>query len=1466
MALLLVMLSLLIAVPTAFAFDNDTVVSSDAGSVVLADDYYFDADLPNDDGNGSIDNPYKDLTSNRILDNSIIHLNDGEYNLDYSKTVRNVTFIGQNTENTIINGNGRIFTVSTSFTLCNVTLMNLKIKNNGDLTATGTIFRDSTSSNGGAIESAGNSKVYLDNCTFLNNTATNGGAIYKKGGNLSIQDSTFILNSAANYGGAIYCEELYDFCVNDTSFSDNRAINYFGGAIYLYESDFNALNMIITNSSANFGGGIMARDSYLDLTNLTATENRAEYNGGAIYTIYGGLYIYESLLQSNQALNGGAIFTNMLNEFECLNNNFTCNFANYTGGAVYDVCSDIFIENNTCLDNHAGVDDDFCLLDVPNMVIGDANYTLLKINSTYDGDLPSRYDLRELGQVTPVKNQGSGGNCWAFAIISALESSILKATGISYDLSEDNPKNLMAFYSEYGWAMETNVGGYLRQGYAYLTSWLGPVNESDDGYNYKSFLSPLLHSFFHVQNIIFLERKNYTDNDEVKRAIMNYGAVGTSIYMTSTIYQYYTGTSQNNHAVTLVGWDDSLEFNGAPGPGGWIAKNSWGPNSLDHGYFYVSYYDVSCLKPETSDKPFAIILNDTIRYDKNYQYDIPGETDYFYNTTSTVWYKTKFTSTDDEYLAAVSTYFNKKTNWDLKVYVNDELKLTQSGFNLAGYYTIDLNQMLQLHEDDEFVVEFKITVDGDAGVPISEPVSLNVDMYGENMSFISYDGENWADFYGLEGSYPDHSYYSQVACIKAFTVLNPIKTYINMTVLEYSNPVLIEAVVYDEYGNVFNSGELTFTTDGNSYTVNIENGVARFSYAYSTFGDKSIQANFHKLGYENASNEIIVPVNDKGIVEVHADITVNYTDVLIKITLSRPLNERVHIAVNDDDYEINTTEGVGYLSLDDLYYGSYLVIAYPLSDSYISISSYNSFSINYYNTYILVFNTEDYYGEDCAFNIALVDKHINPIADKNITFTIDDFSDTTTTDEYGRAFLIFRNVMGTYNVNIAFDGEGSYLNTSANVTFTVLKSDVEVHTDITVNYTDAFINITLSKPINQWVYVSVNGEVHSVYVTGGVGSLSLPAQYYGNYTVDTYFVSPYYNCIGSTDSFEISYYNTFIGYYYTEVYYSGNCTFKVMLVDSKLNPIPHKNITFIIGNSSTVMETDDNGMALMEFKNVLGTFEIEVVFDGDGPYLSTSAGIIFTIKPTIILPDENRYAYNSKYVVYLLDSEGNPLSDRNVTVGPYGEVLTTDSNGMLSLNIDFAPGNYTMSIVNPQTTELAYQDIQVVSKITENSNLIMYYGAGKSYTLRVCDDYGNFVKGIGVKIKLNGKTYTKYSDENGYVSLKISLKPGKYTVTADSNGYKVSNKITVKTTIVTKDITVKKGNNIKFNAKILNSNGKVLKNKVVTFKFKGKLYKIKTNSKGIAKLNIKNPYKVGTYKIYTKYGTLTVKNSIKIVK
>ena len=133
-----------------------------------------------------------------------------------------------------------------------------------------------------------------------------------------------------------------------------------------------------------------------------------------------------------------------------------------------------------------------------------------------------------------------------------------------------------------------------------------------------------------------------------------------------------------------------------------------------------------------------------------------------------------------------------------------------------------------------------------------------------------------------------------------------------------------------------------------------------------------------------------------------------------------------------------------------------------------------------------------------------------------------------------------------------------------------------------------------------------------------------------------------------------------------------------------------------------------------------------------------------------------------------------------------------------------------------------------------------------------------------VTFKVNGKTYKVKTDKNGYATLSLKLKAKSYTITAEFNGTKVSNKIIVKPVLTTKITFSKKTKKTKFTAKLINTKGKPVKGKKITFKIKGKKYKIKTNKKGIAILNIKLKLKKGTHKVYTIYGKSKVVNKIKV--
>jgi C1A family cysteine protease len=269
--------------------------------------------------------------------------------------------------------------------------------------------------------------------------------------------------------------------------------------------------------------------------------------------------------------------------------------------------------------------------------------TVSKVLSTQtELSAPAYYDLRTINRLTNVKDQGDAGDCWAFATYESLESYLMPEE--NWNFSENNMKNLLSSSYPEGFDLNSSDGGNELMSTAYLARWSGPVNESDDPYSPDSVVSPQnLPIQKHVQYVLFLpDRQGSLDNEEIKSAVQTYGAVFTTLYYDPSFYFpttynfYYNGTSDNNHAVAIVGWNDSFDRNKfpnvPPGNGAFIVKNEWGPAWGENGYFYVSYYDSNIGRGNT-----VFTAEDTNNYNYIYQYDPLGWTANFGYDNSMGW-------------------------------------------------------------------------------------------------------------------------------------------------------------------------------------------------------------------------------------------------------------------------------------------------------------------------------------------------------------------------------------------------------------------------------------------------------------------------------------------------------------------------------------------------------------------------------------------------------------------------------------------------------------------------------------------------------------------------------------------------------------------------------------------------------------------------------------------------------------
>ncbi len=301
--------------------------------------------------------------------------------------------------------------------------------------------------------------------------------------------------------------------------------------------------------------------------------------------------------------------------------------------------------------------------------------------------------------------------------------------------------------------------------------------------------------------------------------------------------------------------------------------------------------------------------------------------------------------------------------------------------------------------------------------------------------------------------------------------------------------------------------------------------------------------------------------------------------------------------------------------------------------------------------------------------------------------------------------------------------------------------------------------------------------------------------------------------------------------------------------------------------------SDKNGIATLnaQIPEIYGDNPAVVAEINNPDYFeSTSASAnvtVYRLNSTSI--SINSKVYPAGILAVLKDQNGNPLKNKkvNLMIGSVKYDVTSNSKGEIILP-SVSRGSYTVHTSFAGDDEFRSSSsntkVKVMPAITGNKNYSVYYGNQITYKVRIVGSNGKYVgAGKVVSVKVNGKTYNLKTDKSGYASKAFKFKFGTYTITAQYNGDKVSNKLTFKPTVIAKDITKKKSKTIKFSAKLVDKNGKVLKNKKITFKIKGKKYTSKTNKKGIATVSISN-LKVGKFTISSSYGKCVVNNKITI--
>ena len=407
--------------------------------------------------------------------------------------------------------------------------------------------------------------------------------------------------------------------------------------------------------------------------------------------------------------------------------------------------------------------------------IGIASYALYR----------GTYNANEEGFVTNVKNQRNTSLCWAFSLASNLETSLLTREQKYYDLSEEQ----LAYF----WANRVNdpLGntpndkitrtqsdyhgtGNGRVASFFLSTWSGMTAEEKVPFQSSAVTWPdslAYDTSAYMEDAIFSQ---YTV-ERTKQLLIEYNSVSAMIYMLDNYYYPDTASYSCpqsglvNHAVTIVGWDDTYSkenfpsASGVKNDGAWIVKNSYGKNWGKNGYFYLSYEDKSITN---------LVSNTAVTtpaYPNNYFYDgaaagtvtFPGNTINNGYYVSNIFKATAGNGKDEELGEIVTAVPQDNTDFQIQVYT--DLKNTSDPTSgtpayaepvdytqpLAGIHTIHLNTPVKIPQGTFYSVVIRIP-DGSNKFYV-EKTTTSTSWFtatagiDPDQSFFSTSGKKWCD-------------------------------------------------------------------------------------------------------------------------------------------------------------------------------------------------------------------------------------------------------------------------------------------------------------------------------------------------------------------------------------------------------------------------------------------------------------------------------------------------------------------------------------------------------------------------------------------------------------------------------------------------------------------------------------------------------------------------------------------------
>ena len=245
-------------------------------------------------------------------------------------------------------------------------------------------------------------------------------------------------------------------------------------------------------------------------------------------------------------------------------------------------------------------------------------------------------------------------------------------------------------------------------------------------------------------------------------------------------------------------------------------------------------------------------------------------------------------------------------------------------------------------------------------------------------------------------------------------------------------------------------------------------------------------------------------------------------------------------------------------------------------------------------------------------------------------------------------------------------------------------------------------------------------------------------------------------------------------------YYKENKDLEIKLTDNNNNPLYNKTVKILLNGKEYNLATNNNGIVKVPLDLNIGTYTAKISFD-DEEYRNQNKNVKITVlknKTSIKASNLVKYYKNStKLSVKLLDNNKKPLKSKTVKIRIAGKTYskTTNSKGIATFAINQKVGTYSVKISfnGDKTYQSSSKTIKVYVKSAKLTTKTKKIHRKSYFVATLKDKNGKAIKKTKVKFKLNGKTYTRTTNNKGIAKLKITVKIGTYKIKTSFKSTKI---------------------------------------------------------------------------------------------